>query len=125
MAARPIFSAPLRGGTGVTNLAIKAPRQVSFSRNSRGLANSRELENGVRKAMLLARGYAISLDDVRNALRKARVLVSATYQSINSYVGEVLRAAEHGEMTHARDVIMQTIERELYAQRLLNKPAAT
>ena len=103
------------GELGVANLAISAEASA-FLAEQPWPGNVRELENGVRKAMLLARGYAISLDDVRNALQKPELLVSATHQSINSYVGEVLRAAEHGEITDARDVIMQTVERELYAQ---------
>jgi DNA-binding NtrC family response regulator len=81
--------------------------------------NVRELENVVRKAMLIARGYKISLDDVRLALQQKRELVSsATHQSLNSYVGEVLRAAARGEVEDARSIIMQTVERELYTQAL-------
>jgi Fis family transcriptional regulator, factor for inversion stimulation protein len=66
--------------------------------------------------MLLARGYKISLDDVRDALQKPELLASATHQSVNNYVGEVLRAAARGEITDARNVIIETVERELFAQ---------
>jgi DNA-binding NtrC family response regulator len=102
---------------GVTNPAMSSDAS-SFLAGQPWPGNVRELENVVRKAMLLARGYKISLDDVRDALQKPELLASATHQSVNNYVGEVLRAAARGEITDARNVIIETVERELYAQAL-------
>jgi DNA-binding protein Fis len=68
--------------------------------------------------MLIERGYRVSLDDVRIALQKRELASTAAHQSVHSYVGEVLRAAARGEITDARSMIMQTVERELYAQAL-------
>ena len=105
------------GELGVTNPAMSSEAS-SFLTEQPWPGNVRELENVVRKAMLLARGYKISLDDVRDALQKPELLASATHQSVNNYVGEVLRAAARGEITDARNVIVETVERELYAQAL-------
>jgi two-component system, NtrC family, response regulator len=105
------------GELGVTNPAMSSEAS-SFLAEQPWPGNVRELENVARKAMLLARGYKISLDDVRDALQKPELLASATHQSVNNYVGEVLRAAARGEITDARNVIIETVERELFAQAL-------
>ena len=103
------------GELGATNPSMNAEAS-SFLAEQPWPGNVRELENVVRKAMLCARGYAIGLDDVRNALQKPDGFGPATHQSINSYVGEVLRAAGRGEIIDARSVIMEKVEREIYAQ---------
>jgi DNA-binding protein Fis len=58
------------------------------------------------------------LEDVRQAMQKREIISSATQQSISTYVDDVLRAAGRGEITDARDVVMQAVERELYTQAL-------
>jgi DNA-binding NtrC family response regulator len=103
------------GELGATNPSMNAEAS-SFLAEQPWPGNVRELENVVRKAMLCARGYVIALDDVRNALQKPDGFGPATHQSINSYVGEVLRAAGRGEIIDARSVIMEKVEREIYAQ---------
>ena len=105
------------GELGVTNPAMGSEAS-SFLAEQPWPGNVRELENAVRKAMLLARGYKISLDDVHNALQRPELLAPATHQTVNSYVGEVLRAAARGEITDARSVVIQAVERELYTQAL-------
>jgi DNA-binding NtrC family response regulator len=103
------------GELSATNPSMSV-EATSFLAEQPWLGNVRQLENVVRRAMLLARGYAIGLDDVRKALQKPEIFASATRQSIGSYVGEVLRAAVRGEITDARSLIMETVEREIYAQ---------
>jgi two-component system, NtrC family, response regulator len=100
---------------GVTNPSMS--EEASFFLTEQPWpGNVRELENVIRKAMLSARGYAISLDDVRNALKKPLGFGAATRQSISHYVGEILRASGRGEITDARSVVIETVERELYTQ---------
>jgi DNA-binding NtrC family response regulator len=105
------------GELGVTNPAMSAEAS-SFLTGQAWPGNVRELENVVRQAMLIARGYIISLDDVRLAMRKREIISLAGQQTVTSYIEEVLRAAARGEVTEARDVVIQAIERELYAQAL-------
>jgi DNA-binding NtrC family response regulator len=105
------------GELGVTNPAV-SPEASSFLAEQPWPGNVRELENVVRQAMLISRGYVVSLDDVRLAMQKRKLISSAKQQTVNNYVDEVLRAAARGEITDARDVVMQAVERELYARAL-------
>jgi nitrogen regulation protein NR(I) len=101
----------------VSNPAMSAEAS-SFLGDQLWPGNVRELENVVRQAMLIARGYTVSSEDVRQAIQKREIISSGTQQSISSYVDDVLRAAGRGEITDARDVVMQAVERELYTQAL-------
>jgi nitrogen regulation protein NR(I) len=101
----------------VSNPAMSAEAS-SFLGEQLWPGNVRELENVVRQAMLIARGYTVSLEDVRQAMQKREIISSGKQQSISSYVDDVLRAAGRGEITDARDVVMQAVERELYTQAL-------
>jgi len=105
------------GELAVSNPAMSAEAST-FLAEQLWPGNVRELENVVRQAMLIARGYVVSLEDVRKAMQKREIVSSGTQQSISSYVDEVLRAAGRGEITDARDVVMQAVERELYTQAL-------
>ncbi|HEX6563151.1 MAG TPA: sigma-54 dependent transcriptional regulator [Chthoniobacterales bacterium] len=105
------------GELAVSNPAMSAEAS-SFLGEQLWPGNVRELENVVRQAMLIARGYTVSLEDVRQAMQKREIISSGTQQSISSYVDDVLRAAGRGEITDARDVVMQAVERELYTQAL-------
>jgi DNA-binding NtrC family response regulator len=105
------------GELAVSNPAMSAEAS-SFLAEQLWPGNVRELENVVRQAMLIARGYTVSLEDVRQAMQKREIISSGTQQSISSYVDDVLRAAGRGEITDARDVVMQAVERELYTQAL-------
>jgi nitrogen regulation protein NR(I) len=101
----------------VSNPAMSAEAS-SFLGEQLWPGNVRELENVVRQAMLIARGYTVSLEDVRQAMQKREIVSAGTQQSISSYVDDVLRAAGRGEITDARDVVLQAVERELYTQAL-------
>jgi nitrogen regulation protein NR(I) len=105
------------GELAVSNPAMSAEAS-SFLTEQLWPGNVRELENVVRQAMLIARGYTVSLEDVRKAMQKREIISSGTQQSISSYVDDLLRAAGRGEITDVRDVAMQAVERELYTQAL-------
>jgi nitrogen regulation protein NR(I) len=76
--------------------------------------NVRELENTVRKALLLARGYPIGEDEVRRALTSARA--PAATAALSSYIAGLLDQAQRGELAAAREVLIDAAERELFAQ---------
>ena len=48
----------------------------------------RELENAVRKAMLGARGFAISLEDAQAALQRAAFAAPSARQPMREYIAE-------------------------------------
>jgi len=100
---------------GASNPSISA-EAVAFFQEQPWPGNVRELENAIRKAMLLARGYAISLEDAQATLARPDFSGPSARQPLQEYVAEVLRAAERGEVADAHRVILQAVERDLYAQ---------
>jgi len=77
--------------------------------------NIRELENVVRHALLHARGYCVSLADVRTALAGATVR-PAGVSSLARHVADLLAAASRGERTGVRAGLLELADRELFAQ---------
>ncbi len=77
--------------------------------------NIRELENAIRKALLLARGYAIGVAEVRQALN-ASPPRAAGDSPIAAYVAELLAAASRGESENLRAEVFETADRELFSQ---------
>ncbi len=77
--------------------------------------NIRELENAVRKALLLARGYAIGVAEVRQAL-SASPSRAAGDSPIAAYVADLLAAASRGESENVRADLFETADRELFSQ---------
>ncbi len=78
--------------------------------------NVRELENAVRKALLVAQGYPINTTHVQAALASAPAGGDATKQSLPEYVERLLQAARRGELEHAHARLLQTAERELFGR---------
>jgi DNA-binding NtrC family response regulator len=78
--------------------------------------NVRELENVVRKAVLLAQTYTINLDHVQQALNKSGDPLASPVRAFGEYVGEMLAAARRGEIADAYARIVETAEREVFAQ---------
>ena len=78
--------------------------------------NVRELENVTRKALLLARGYAIDLDMVRQVLTEPPRLEFGSDRPMAAYVSGLLQRSARGEFENAQGTLMETAERELYTQ---------
>jgi DNA-binding NtrC family response regulator len=78
--------------------------------------NVRELRNVVRKALLLAHGYPISLEIVSQALAQTQLPKPGANQSIAKYVRELLAKAKAGDIENVIMVLNESVERELYAQ---------
>jgi DNA-binding NtrC family response regulator len=76
----------------------------------------RELENAVRKALLLAQNYTINLDHVRSVLSKSVTLGQLPEQSLAEYAEELLAAARRGEVADAHARIVETAERDLFTR---------
>ena len=77
--------------------------------------NIRELENAIRKALLLARGYAIGVAEVRQAL-SASPSRAVGDSPIAAYVAELLAAASRGELENVRADLFETADREIFSQ---------
>ncbi len=78
--------------------------------------NVRELENVVRQSLLLARSYTISVDHVREVLRKSRKPPVSGDQTHAAYISDLLARAEQGEVQNALGQMLADLEPELYRQ---------
>ena len=70
----------------------------------------------MRKALLAAQGYTITLDHVRAALSKTGGEVYSAVRPFGEYVNELLAAARREEITDAYARVLETAERELFAR---------
>jgi DNA-binding protein Fis len=100
---------------GVDSPSIQ-PEAVEFLQKQRWPGNVRELENVIRQALLLARSYTISIDHVREVLRKSRKPLTSSEQNHTAYVSDLLTRAERGEVQNALAQMMTDLEPELYSQ---------
>jgi DNA-binding NtrC family response regulator len=100
---------------GVSNAAI-ATDALQFLQQQAWPGNVRELENVVRKALLSARGYPISLDNVREILAKTEAPRPSVDQTLGGYVAELLQRATGGEFENAHRTLIEVVERELFSQ---------
>jgi len=91
------------------------PEAVALLAEQTWPGNVRELENVVRKALLLARGYSIGLEDVRRALSGSPARLPGT-SPIAGYVGELIAAANRGELENVRPQLLEEADRELFTQ---------
>jgi two-component system, NtrC family, response regulator len=78
--------------------------------------NVRELENVLRKALLASRGFPISFENVRAALRTPTAPQPAANQSVADYVARLLADAQSGDGGNVEELVMDAVERELYGQ---------
>jgi nitrogen regulation protein NR(I) len=99
---------------GIDQPAIQ-PEALQFFGEQTWSGNVRELENAVRKALLLARGYPISLEQARRACTGSLALVGCE-QSLAACVSELLDAANRGEVEDVHATLVEAAERELFTQ---------
>jgi DNA-binding NtrC family response regulator len=78
--------------------------------------NVRELENAIRKALLLAQDYTINVDHVRTALNKDAGVSGSVSQPMGEYISDLLAAAQRGELADVHARTLESAERELFRQ---------
>src|SRR5438876_7440071 len=78
--------------------------------------NVRDLENVVRKTVLLAQSYTINLDHVRAALNKNGELPYSSAKPFGEYVDDLLAVARREELSDAHARVLETAERELFTR---------
>jgi nitrogen regulation protein NR(I) len=100
---------------GIENPAIQ-PEAIALLQSQSWPGNVRQLENTVRRAMLLARPFPISLDHVQELLARDRKPVPSSSQSHASYVSELLARVQKGEVEYAYEKMLSELEPELYSQ---------
>jgi DNA-binding NtrC family response regulator len=90
------------------------PEAVEFLISQNWSGNVRELENVVRKALLLAQGYTISVEQVRSSLVRAGHVLDPGRRPLGEYVDELLAAAQRRELSDAHARLLETAEKELF-----------
>jgi DNA-binding NtrC family response regulator len=100
---------------GFSSPAIQ-PEAVGLLQAQPWPGNVRQLENVVRQALLLSRGYPIGRDHVQSVIAKAGRPASASTQTLSGYIAELLHEAQRGEADNLRGRIMDEVERELFSQ---------
>jgi DNA-binding NtrC family response regulator len=78
--------------------------------------NVRHLENVIRKALVSAQGYAVTLDHVRAALEQSAGPALSAAQPFGRYVDEVLADARRSDQGDAHSRVLEAAERELFAR---------
>ena len=99
---------------GLPTLGVQT-EALEALRNHPWPGNVRELENVVRQTLLLARGYPISLEHVRQVMAKSS---QPTPESapLTRWIWELVSAAKRNEMKDIHRRVVEEVERELFTQ---------
>jgi DNA-binding NtrC family response regulator len=78
--------------------------------------NVRQLRNVIRKALLLARGFAISPEIIHEALTQMITPRPPVDQTFAEYIAHLLDRAKRGELDNVLEAVTDMANRELYTQ---------
>jgi nitrogen regulation protein NR(I) len=94
------------------------PEAIQWLQSQTWPGNIRQLENVARKVLLLAQGFTITPDHVRAVTGSSSAvgLASAPAQSLRDLVGELLAAAQRGELADAHSRLLSAAEKEIFTQ---------
>ena len=92
------------------------PDAMAFLQGQTWPGNVRELENVVRQALLLSRGYSVTLEHVQHVSARSRKLIGGPEQTIDAYLSELLDRAQRGEIEDIRARMFEDMERELFTR---------
>jgi DNA-binding NtrC family response regulator len=92
------------------------PEALDFLQGQPWPGNVRQLENILRKALLLAQNYTVTTEHARAALEKSLAPDFSPKRAFSEYVDELLAAARRGELADAHARAMGAAERELFAR---------
>jgi DNA-binding NtrC family response regulator len=94
----------------------KLDEAIRFLEEQPWPGNVRELRSVVRKALIVAHGYALTEPIVRRALAQTKPPAVTAQQPFANYVSEALESARRGERVAVLPELMDAVERELYSQ---------
>jgi DNA-binding NtrC family response regulator len=89
---------------------------MQFLQQQTWYGNVRELESALRRALLVAPGYPITLKDVRHAMLASAGTGAKDEQSLSVLVKENLSRAQCGQTVEVYSELIEALERELFAQ---------
>jgi len=100
---------------GIPQASIQA-EAVQLLQSQPWPGNVRELENVVRQTLLLARGYVIGADHIRQVLARTAQSLPGTDQALTGYVTDLLANAQNGKDGRIYTRAIEQLERELFGQ---------
>lgn len=100
---------------GVLNPSIH-PDAMDYLKRQDWMGNVRELENAVRRALLLAKPFPIGLNHVQQVMSRARQAPDPSSQSHAAYIAHLLDRVSQGEESNAYAKMMADLETELFTQ---------
>jgi DNA-binding NtrC family response regulator len=100
---------------GVENPSIHL-EALEFLRAQNWPCNVRELENVVRKVLLLAQGYTINEDHVRTAIAPASTSAAVGANPLRQLVDDLLASARRGELADAHARLLEAAEKEMFTR---------
>jgi DNA-binding NtrC family response regulator len=89
---------------------------MAWLRTQKWPGNIRELENVIRRAMLLSRPFGLSLDHVKQVLATAPKPAAISNQSHAAYIAELLSRVERGDEDGVYARMIADLESELFSQ---------
>jgi len=106
------------GELGLPSPGAPTDEAVNYLCQQNWPGNVRELRNIIRKALLLASGYPLTVEIVQQALTQGTATGSrlSNGDSLANHVSELLARAETGEVTNVQLALAEIVERELFTQ---------
>ncbi|MBI3416872.1 MAG: sigma-54-dependent Fis family transcriptional regulator [Verrucomicrobia bacterium] len=92
------------------------PEALAYLQSQSWPGNVRELENTVRQALLLAKPFGIALEHIRQIVEKSQQPTDVHQRTHAAYVGELLAAAQRGDVVNAYSRMIGDLEPELFKQ---------
>ncbi len=92
------------------------PEAVAFLQTQAWPGNVRELENVIRRALLTARGYTITLENIQTVLTKVGTSAAGSAGTFGDYLDDLLVAAKRGELNDVHARVIEHAERELFTR---------
>lgn len=104
------------GATFGSRDPLMTPEAIHLLEQQPWPGNVRQLRNIVRKALLLARGFAIGPGIIQEALAQMTPPRPPVDQTFAEYIAHVLDRAKKGELENVLEVVTDMAHRELYTQ---------
>jgi len=92
------------------------PQAVIWLQQQSWPGNVRQLANVLRQALLLARGFPISADNLKTVLAKRSDAGAASDQKMSAFIDEFLEGARQGALRDTHAAVIEAVERQLFTR---------
>jgi DNA-binding NtrC family response regulator len=92
------------------------PEAVAWLQQQSWPGNVRQLANVIRQALLLVRGFPISVTNLKTVMVNRAGASATTDESLLALIDEFLEAAQQGTVADAHAAVIEVVERQLFAR---------